>query len=95
MAGRTPLQQGDQFLKSAMPADDGYAQNGYQGASSVTPGKTVSSNFLPELRAKTFENVQKRSVSAEQYPAAVGTRNRLVTDTYAKVPTGNARPVKK
>jgi hypothetical protein len=92
MAGRTPLIQGDQFLKSAMPADDGYAQNGYQGASSVTPGRNVSSNFLPELRAKAFENVQTRQVSSEQYAAAHGQRAVNADPVRLGAPR---RPVKK
>jgi hypothetical protein len=87
MAGRPPLEQGDQFIKSDMPADDGYSQNGYQGASSVTPGKTVSTNFLPELRAKTPQNSQTRTVDATPYKAA-----NKGASAGPKVP-GNNRPV--
>jgi hypothetical protein len=93
MAGRTPLEQGDQFIRSSEPADNGFGQNGYQGASSVKPGsKSVSSNFLPELRAKTFENVQKRQVSSEQYPATYGHRAVNADPVRLGAPV---RPVKK
>jgi hypothetical protein len=55
-----------------------YGKNGYDGASSDTPGEHTSSNFLPQadLAAAKDMNVQTREVSDKQYPTAHGHRNR-------------------
>jgi hypothetical protein len=64
------LKNGEQLIASDEPAKNGYGQNGYQGQSSDLPGKITSSNFLPKAGAPS--NVQTRTVSAEQLPAAHG-----------------------
>jgi hypothetical protein len=63
------IKQGDEFIRSAEKADNGYAQNGYVGSSSTPLNKPVSSNFLPELRAKTPVNVQIRKLDSKPIAA--------------------------
>lgn len=86
------IQQGDQFIESEQPADNGFGQNGYTGPSSDLPGKKTTSGFLPkgDLDNAKAVNVQTRNVSAEQLPAAFGMRDRNANP--AKVPA-NGRPV--
>lgn len=78
------FEDGDQFLRSRMPADNNYGQNGYLGSSSTRPGENVSSNFLPEAVADAAalraENFQTREVSAQPYPAAHGQKPRGYLD---------------
>jgi hypothetical protein len=88
----TELEQGDQFLKSKLPADNGYGQNGYTGASSVTPGNKVSSNFLPEQAANAPINSQTREVTGS-IAAHPSMRNRNA-ESKNTIPA-NGRPVKK
>jgi hypothetical protein len=94
------LENGDEYLKSKLPADNNYGQNGCLNSSSTPLDKPVSSNFLPELRTDLDKakavNVQAKAgrTTGAQYPAAHGTRNRLLVDNYPQVP-GNNRPVVK
>jgi hypothetical protein len=37
------------ILGSSMPADNSYGRNGFQGASSDTPGKRTTSGVLPQV----------------------------------------------
>jgi hypothetical protein len=64
------IKQGDEFISSHEKADNGYGQNGYVGSSSTPLGKPVSSNFLPELRAKTPVNSQLNPDRANGSPIA-------------------------
>jgi hypothetical protein len=99
------LKSGDQYIRSNEPADNGYGQNGYTGASSTTDpkNKPVSSNFVPELRtdldkAKSVFAANKPGrldgPKSKPIPGHDGLRDRLKTDFYPQVP-GNNRPVKK
>lgn len=56
---------------SNIPADDGYGQNGYDGASSDLPGKRTSSGFLPQVKVPG-DNWQTRDVSKQAYATHTG-----------------------
>jgi hypothetical protein len=97
----TGMQNGDQFIKSnedAHPIDDsksGYGQNGFLGPSSDTKIGATKSGFLPDPVAPVNSQLNPGRVNGrEQYAAAHGTRNRLLTDSYPQIPP-NGRPVKK
>jgi hypothetical protein len=93
-------QNGDQYLKSRLPADNNYGQNAATHSSSTRPGENVSSNFLPELRAKggvadrTAANVQTNpNRPLGTIPTHNGMRNRNAESTSSIPPNG--RPVKR
>lgn len=54
----------EEFIGSHMKADNGYGQNGYQGASSDLPGEHTTSGFLPQSVVPK-DDWQTRKVSAE------------------------------
>lgn len=63
----------DVYVQSKIPADNGYGQNGYRGASSDLPGKRTQTHFLPDgqgafAKAKS-DDWQTRKVSAEPLPS--------------------------
>lgn len=52
----------------------GYGQNGFNGPSSDTPGKSTRSGFLPT--PGTPVNDQLRKVKSDPYPAAFGMKGK-------------------
>lgn len=56
---------------SKIKADNGYGQNGFQGASSDLPGEHTTSGFVPQSHLPA-EPWQTREVSKAQYPTAFG-----------------------
>jgi hypothetical protein len=53
------------ILGSKLPANNGYGQNGYDGASSDLPGKKTTSGFLPQSKVPT-DDWQTRKVAPKQ-----------------------------
>jgi len=90
----------DVFVASKEKPKNGYGQNGYQGPSSITDGKNVTSGFLPEVKlpdgvtgsVNENANWQTRNVSTEQYAPSHGMKAR---DDRLSFPTNNVRPVTK
>lgn len=80
---------------SHVPANNAFGQNGFQGPSSVMPGKpqpTASLKVTPDdpvkdvLAAQSFTD-QERKISSEQaVPAGHGMRNRIA-DAVASIPS--------
>ena len=68
----TSIKQGDQFIKSDLPAENSYGRNNYTGASSTTPGKDVSSGFLPKGGAVPSGDWQTRKVDSTPIASAHG-----------------------
>jgi hypothetical protein len=76
----------DNEIASHFKAKNGYGQNGYQGASSDTPGEHTTSGFLPQtdqaiVAARQGDHQDKigfRKGSAE--PAHAGMKSRTVSD---------------
>jgi hypothetical protein len=81
------IQQGDQFIKSDAPADDGYGRNGFTGPSSDLPGKKTTSGFLPKAGAPI--NSQTRTVLADPIPTMYG--HKPSTPNPVKVPASTNR----
>lgn len=76
---------------SNMQADDKYGQNGYRGASSMTPGGKrvkVGGRLGVSDPSAAPGDWQTRSVSHEQYPAAHGQKGPKTGET---VPSHNTR----
>jgi hypothetical protein len=80
-------QDGNQFIKSEEPADNGYGQNGYRGPSSDLPGKRTTSGFLPKATAPI--NAQMRKIDASPIAVHPGMAPRKSAGT---IPS-NGRPV--
>lgn len=74
MASTPPIDGVDTFIPSREPANNGYGQNGYQGASSDLPGQHTTSGFLPavELPKMADGDWQTRKVKADAYPITFG-----------------------
>lgn len=66
-----------EFIGSHLKAKNGYGQNGFQGASSDTPGEHTTSGFLPAVTLPAAgSDGQTRSVSKEPYPTTFGMKAR-------------------
>lgn len=89
----------DDFVGSHLKSKNGLGQNGYTGASSLTPGKTANMDRAyglktdPDLGGVTGKfgetgNWQTRSVSKEAYPTTFGMSAK---GEPAKVPDANIR----
>lgn len=58
---------------SNLKARNNYGQNGYQGASSDTPGEHTTSGFLPAVKLPDAgDDGQTRNVKSDQYPTTFG-----------------------
>lgn len=79
------------FIGSKERPDNGYGQNGYQGASSVTDGSNPSANLLPKCVIKA-DDFQTRKVSANAYAPAHGMKK---PSAPGGVVPANSRPVTK
>ena len=98
----TGFENGDQYIKSHEVENTdpnvnktGYGQNGYLGPSSDLKPGTTKSGFLPDPGTPVNSQLNPGRVNGrEQYAAAHGTRNRLLTDYYPQIPA-NGRPVKR
>ena len=77
-----------EFVGSHLKAKNGFGQNGYQGASSDTPGQHTTSDFLPQAKVPA-DDWQTRHVSAEPIKAHDGMANRSTASE--KVPAANVR----
>lgn len=75
------------IVGSKEKANNGYGQNGYQGASSDLPGQHTTSGFLPQVIAPT-DKWQTREVSKESYPLSFGMKSRSTPET---IPAKNNR----
>lgn len=65
----------EEFIQSKLPADNGYGQNGYRGASSDLPGENTSSNFLPKCSVdagRKAGDFQTRSVDDKSLATTFG-----------------------
>lgn len=83
------------FVSSKMPANDGYGQNGYRGASSDLPGEKTTSGFLPQTKLEAgikADDWQLRKVAPTAYPTHPGMHAPAGGE---KVPTHNFRAVTK
>lgn len=63
------------IIATNVQADNGYGQNGYDGASSDLPGKHTTSGFLPQAKVPT-DNWQTRSVPTQGIPVNRGAHGR-------------------
>lgn len=83
----------DVFVASREKANNGYGQNGYQGASSDLPGENTTSGFLPAvtLPAENSDG-QTRKVDGTQITAHPGMKAR---DSKIAFPTNNVRVASK
>lgn len=79
----------DVFVSSREKANNGYGQNGYQGASSDLPGENTTSGFLP---AVTLPAAKSDKVDATPIAAHPGMKAR---DSKSTFPTSNVHPVTK
>ena len=89
------MADGTEFVGSHEKADNGYGQNGYQGASSDLPGQKTRMNRdygLPADPSPDAGNWQTRPVSKEGYPPAFGMKAAVEP---AKVPDANIRRASK
>jgi hypothetical protein len=61
-----------EIVGSKMPADDGYGQNGYKGASSECPDKCTTTGFLPQVTLPEGDGVQTRDVGTSNVQPSFG-----------------------
>jgi len=81
------LKSGDTFIKGDEPANNGFGQNGFTGASSDLPGKRTTTGFLPQASAPI--NSQARKVDASPIPTTYG--HKVSTPNPVKVPVSTDR----